>query len=97
MPKVTFLPMKLTVDAQVGESILDVALNHDIPMQHACGGFCACATCHVHVISGMENLSSKEPDEEDRLGTADRLTDQSRLGCQSRISGDLTVEIMNLD
>ena len=97
MPKVTFLPMNQTVEARVGESLLDVALNHDIPMQHACGGFCACATCHVQIIAGSEHLSAKEGDEDDRLGTADRLAPNSRLGCQSRISGDVTVEIMNLD
>ena len=96
MPKVTFLPMNETYDAKEGESILDVAINNDVPLQHACGGFCACTTCHIHVKSGIEHLSGLEDDEEERLDRASGLTLQSRLGCQAKIHGDVTVEIQNI-
>lgn len=95
MPKVTFLPMNQTVDAHVGETILDVAINHDIPLQHACGGFCACTTCHVLVKSGGEKLSEMEDEEEERLDRATGVNLHSRLGCQAKVNGDVTVEIMN--
>lgn len=98
MPKVTFLPLGTTCEGEVGESILDVALNNDIPLQHVCGGFCACATCHVKVKSGKEFLSEQQSDELDRLEMASDISQESRLGCQSRLlGGDVTVEIMNLD
>lgn len=97
MPQVTFLPVQKTVNASVGESILDVALNHDIPLQHACGGFCACTTCHIKVKSGMENLSSPEDEEIERLENLDDRVQESRLGCQAKVNGDVTVEIVNLD
>jgi 2Fe-2S ferredoxin len=74
-------------------SILDVALNHRIDLEHACGGNCACTTCHVIVRAGEENLSDMEEDEEDRLYMADGLTLHSRLGCQAVVRGDVTVEI----
>lgn len=74
-------------------SILDVALNCGIDLQHACGGNCACTTCHIIVKAGEENLSDMEEDEEDRLYLADGLTLHSRLGCQSIVRGDVTVEI----
>ncbi len=55
--KVTFLPMNVTVDvddekyplADHGRpgSLLDIALAHDIHLEHNCGGSCACTTCHV--------------------------------------------------
>lgn len=96
MPKVTFLPMNETYEAKDGESLLDVAIAHDVPLQHACGGFCACTTCHVHVKSGIENLSASEEDEEERLDRATNITLQSRLGCQAKIHGDVTVEIQNI-
>ncbi|MFL5812123.1 MAG: 2Fe-2S iron-sulfur cluster-binding protein [Bdellovibrionia bacterium] len=96
MPKVTFLPMNETYEAKDGESLLDVAIAHDVPLQHACGGFCACTTCHVHVKSGLENLSQSEEDEEERLDRATNITLQSRLGCQAKIHGDVTVEIQNI-
>lgn len=95
MPKVTFLPMNITVEAAAGESILDAAIAHDIPLQHACGGFCACTTCHVIVKSGDKNLSEIEDDEEERLDRAQGVNLHSRLGCQAKLSGDVTVEIMN--
>jgi 2Fe-2S ferredoxin len=96
MPKVTFLPMNETYDAKDGESILDVAIAHDVPLQHACGGFCACTTCHVHVKAGLDHLSPSEEEEEERLDRATGITLQSRLGCQARVHGDVTVEIQNI-
>ena len=95
MPKVTFLPMNVTCEAKPGESILDVAINHDVPLMHACGGFCACTTCHVVVKSGAENLGPMEEAEEERIEDADGVGLASRLGCQARVKGDVTVEIVN--
>lgn len=74
-------------------SLLDVALNFGIPLEHACGGNCACTTCHVIVRQGEENLSEMEEDEADRLDMAAGLTLHSRLGCQSVVRGDVVVEI----
>jgi 2Fe-2S ferredoxin len=101
--KVTFLPMNVTVEVDdegfpFGDhgkpgSILDVALEHGISLEHNCGGNCACTTCHVIVRKGAENLSEMEEDEEDRLDQAPGLTPYSRLGCQCVVQGDVTVEI----
>jgi ferredoxin, 2Fe-2S len=76
------------------ESILDVCLNFGMHLEHACGGNCACTTCHVIVTKGMENLSEMDEDEEgDRLQMAPGLTLKSRLGCQCVVEGDIEVEI----
>jgi len=76
------------------ESILDVCLNFGIHLEHACGGNCACTTCHVIVTKGMENLSEMDEDEEgDRLQMAPGLTLKSRLGCQCVVEGDVEVQI----
>jgi 2Fe-2S ferredoxin len=101
--KVTFLPANVTVEFELGAlpyshhgkpgSLLDVALNFGIPLEHACGGNCACTTCHVVVRQGEENLSEMEDDEADRLDMAAGLTLHSRLGCQSVVRGDVVVEI----
>jgi 2Fe-2S ferredoxin len=97
MPKVTFLPMNVTYEAKDGESILDVAINYDVPMQHACGGFCACTTCHIEVKSGNTSLSEVEDEELDRLERVSGNGQTSRLGCQARIHGDVVVEIQNVE
>ncbi len=76
------------------ESLLDVCLNFGMHLEHACGGNCACTTCHVIVTKGMENLSELDEDEEgDRLQMAPGLTLRSRLGCQCVVEGDVEVEI----
>ena len=93
MPKVTFLPDDETIEVAEGSSILDAALEGDVWLEHNCGGFCACTTCHVIVKDGEGNLSEVEDEEEDRLDTAEGLTLSSRLGCQARVFGDVVVEI----
>jgi ferredoxin, 2Fe-2S len=105
MPKVTFIlrdGTKKTVEFEHGrlefqhhglpESFLDVAMNHDIPLEHACGGSCACTTCHLIIREGMQNLSEMEENEADRLDTAWDLTTSSRLGCQAVIKGDVVAQ-----
>ena len=84
---------EVTVEGREGQSILDVALDHDIPLDHNCGGHCACTTCHVIVLEGEDHLSPMQEDEEDRLDQVPNLTLTSRLGCQARLSGDVVVEI----
>lgn len=94
---VTFSNVNRTVEANDGDSILEVALAHDVPLMHACGGFCACTTCHVHVKEGSSNLSEMEEEEADRVETAEGYSPASRLGCQAKVKGPVTVEIMNVD
>lgn len=76
-------------------SLLDIALNNGLHLEHACGGSCACTTCHVIVKSGDANLTEIEDDEADRVETAPGLTLHSRLGCQAVVKGDVVVEIPN--
>ena len=75
------------------ESLLDIAINFGIQLEHACGGSCACTTCHLHITEGMEHLSEASEDELDRLDTAGDLTLKSRLGCQAVVKGDVVVEM----
>ena len=64
-----------------------------VEREHACGGSCACTTCHVIIREGEQNLSEMQDDEADRLDTAWGLTSRSRLGCQAVISGDVVCEL----
>ncbi len=97
MPKVTFMPMNTTFEAKKDQSILDIALDHHVPLQHACGGFCACTTCHIIVKSGASALSPMEDEEQERLERMGILDDYSRLSCQSKVHGDVVVEVVNID
>ncbi len=104
--KITWLPLNKTIEVDLEKmpyrdhgrprSFLDVAKNFGIHLEHACGGNCACTTCHVIIKKGEELLSPMEDDEADRLDMAADLTLHSRLGCQAVIEkneGEIVVEI----
>ena len=74
-----------TVTGKPGQSMLEVAQENDIELDHACGGACACATCHVKIDEGTQLLEEMSDDEADRLDDARGLELTSRLGCQARI------------
>ena len=103
MPKVTFLPARVTVEFDRSAplhgghgkpgSLLDIALHFQLPLEHACGGNCACTTCHVIVKEGEANLTPMEDSEADRLEMAAGLTLHSRLACQAVVLGDVVVEV----
>src|SRR5262249_50283438 len=69
-------------------SILDILLAHGVPLEHACGGSCACTTCHVIVQQGLGELTEAEENEEDMLDKAPGLTPRSRRGCQAVVNDD---------
>src|SRR5580658_3388879 len=83
------------VEVPVGTSILKAAQKVEAPEGYACGGVCACSTCHVYVTKGAELLSDQEDEEADILDKAFDVRAQSRLGCQSviRKEGEIEVEI----
>jgi 2Fe-2S ferredoxin len=81
------------VDVPVGTSILEAAQKVGAPEGFACGGVCACSTCHVYVLKGAELLSEQEDDEADILDKAFDVRNNSRLGCQSVIEREGEIEV----
>ncbi len=73
--------------ASVGQHLLEVACDHGINIEHACGGVCACSTCHIYVEEGMDNLSESTEAEDDRVEEAPGLQRNSRLSCQCTVEG----------
>jgi ferredoxin-2, mitochondrial len=71
---------KRTVQARIGESLLQTAHRNDIDLEGACEGVCACSTCH---------LIFPPEDEEDMLDMAFGLTETSRLGCQINVTNEM--------
>jgi len=74
-------------------SVLDIACSQGIDIDHACGGVCACSTCHVHVEQGSESCNASSEAEEDMLDLAPGVTDTSRLACQCIPNGTVPVRI----
>ena len=94
MPKVTFLPDGNEIEVKEGTSILEAAKKVHAQVGYACGGVCACSTCHVYVKEGLDDLTEAKDREEDILDKAFDVRSSSRLGCQARLSDeDVVVEI----
>lgn len=82
-----------TIMARKGEHLLEVAVEHGINIEHACGAVCACSTCHVYIEKGMDDLSEPTEAEEDRVEEAPGLQRNSRLSCQCIIEGPGPIQV----
>jgi len=105
--RITYIGIDQTVEVEVDPakipygptglpgSILNIALGSGIDLEHACGGVCACSTCHVIVKESLPSCNEATDDELDQLDEAPGITIQSRLSCQCVPNGtmDLVVEI----
>ncbi len=93
MPRVTFLPMQVTIECAEGESIFDAARRQGVPIPTACAGKATCGLCRVKVMSGAEHLPPINRDEIKHLGNTYFIT-RLRLSCQAKVAGgDVTVAI----
>ena len=93
MPRVKFLDQNVEVEVPIGSSLLKAAQQGGAPEGSACGGVCACSTCHVYVEQGAELLSEASEDEEDILDKAFDVRMSSRLGCQAKFERDGVVAL----
>lgn len=84
---------EIVVMASKTQTIAEVALENGINIEHACGGVCACSTCHVYVERGTECLSEATEAEEDRVEEAPGLQRNSRLSCQCEIIKDGAIRV----
>ena len=94
MPKITYIThdnQNYTIDVQNGLTVMEGAIQNDIPGIDAdCGGGMACATCHVYVKEEwFDKLPKKEDGEEDMLDMAFEPNKLSRLSCQLTVTDDL--------
>jgi len=101
MAKITFrfedqnIAEKVVENAEEGYSILEITEDHDIHLNHNCGGVCACSTCHIYVKKGEEFLEEISDKEEDFIDRAINPKIESRLGCQCIIlDADAVIEVV---
>ena len=94
MPKITYIEhdgTSHTVDAEVGATVMETALQNGIGgIVAECGGSCTCATCHVYVEEPwFDKLAPRSSDEEYELDAAFDVRPNSRLSCQIVVSDEL--------
>jgi ferredoxin, 2Fe-2S len=87
----------LEAPTDMGLSLMEFLKGNEYEIPATCGGIALCATCHVEVINGFDNLPSINEDEYAMLDTLPNITPTSRLSCQLRINKSLdnaTVRIL---
>jgi len=88
------IPPVIVEKAEEGYSILEIAEDNGVHLNHNCGGVCACSTCHVYIESGEDSLEEISDKEEDFIDRAINPRIESRLGCQCVIlEEDATIEV----
>lgn len=76
----------IEVPTDVNLSLMEILKASDYEVLATCGGMALCATCHVEIKAGAENLAQAEDQELDMLDTLPDADDSSRLACQIRLT-----------
>ena len=78
------------LSADNGLTLMEIIRDAGMDIEAACGGCCACATCHLYVDKDWySQLTAREDDEESMLDQAFNVKDNSRLGCQIEFIDEL--------
>lgn len=96
MPKVTLRPSLQVIEISSEQSLLEALKEADVYIKSSCGGHATCSDCILKVVSGEDSLSSPPFEELKLLGNVFHIT-KERLACQTKISGDVTLDISRHD
>ena len=81
---------KHELEGDSNSTLMEILRDADLDIEAACGGCCACATCHVYINDQwLEKISPKDDDEESMLDQAFDVRNTSRLSCQINLSEEL--------
>ena len=81
---------KHELEGDPNSTLMEILRDSDLDIEAACGGCCACATCHVYINDQwLEKISPKDDDEESMLDQAFDVKNTSRLSCQISLSDEL--------
>ena len=90
--KVKFLPSNKEFEIEPKESVLELAKRNGVFIKSICGGVPSCSECRVKVVEGEHNIFPPNFKEKSLIGSA-YFIDHSRLSCQIKCMGDITVDL----
>ena len=90
--KVTFMPQNIELELSPNQSVMDLAHDNDIHIKSICKGLPSCAECKIKVVKGEYNVIPPSNKELNLIGSLCFL-DNSRLSCQMKCFGDITVDL----
>jgi ferredoxin len=92
MPKITVQPLNLEIECQEGEVLLAVLKRHGVVIKTGCGGVASCAECILKIVEGEKNISEPDFTETRLIGNVFFMT-KERLSCQTKVTGDVTIDL----
>ncbi len=78
----------LEAPTDMNMNMMELCKAYELPVEGTCGGMAMCASCHMYVLSDHD-LPERSDDEEDMLDQAFFVEDNSRLGCQIKLTDNL--------
>jgi 2Fe-2S ferredoxin len=86
----------LELPADINLSLMEVLKASDYPIAATCGGMALCATCHVEILRGQDNLRAANDIELDMIDTLPNATHNSRLACQIKLGDQLNGSLIQI-
>ena len=81
---------KQILEGDNNSTLMEIIRDEGLEIEAACGGCCACATCHVYIdVKWLNKIDPKDDEEESMLDQAFDVKSNSRLSCQINLSDEL--------
>jgi 2Fe-2S ferredoxin len=85
----------LDAPTDMNMNMMEVCKAHELPVEGTCGGMALCASCQVYLESDTD-LPKQSDAELTMLDQAFHVKDNSRLGCQIRITEEIDGIVVRL-
>ena len=81
---------KIILEGDLNSTLMEIIRDEGLDIEAACGGCCACATCHVYIgDKWFHKIPPRNDEEESMLDQAFNVKNNSRLSCQINLSEEL--------
>lgn len=85
----------LDAPTDMNMNIMEICKSYELPVEGTCGGMALCASCQVYLESDTQ-LPEQNDSELAMLDQAFHVRDNSRLGCQIRITEEIDGIVLRL-
>ncbi|MCY4524893.1 MAG: 2Fe-2S iron-sulfur cluster-binding protein [Halobacteriovoraceae bacterium] len=94
--KITCLPSQKVLEVDEDTPLLKVLIDQKIYVKSSCGGHASCSDCVIKIVKGKECINRPSFAEERLLGNVFFIT-KERLACQTKVTGEVTIDLSNHD
>jgi ferredoxin len=74
------------VPEDINLSLMEILKAMEYPISGTCGGLALCATCHIEVLKGRDQLPQPQEAELQMIDSLPDVLPGSRLSCQLRLN-----------